>query len=236
MSDFTAIINIAFLLFAFVWLFRCARDNKRAEALVAENATLRADNERLATQVRLAGVSAEVTVHQEVGRAITETLAVTIERDRLAGEVQRITEARRVEWANAQQDKAELKALRDEKHRAGYWKQRARSAEGHLFAGDIKAAMQALHKRTSMVDTPWDELSCTQRAQLSSGVLAVIGAVNAQREWRLPNDHYSATHNGYIETPALTITIDQPSVRTPEEAAASAAASRRALFNSGGRP
>ncbi|VVO69753.1 hypothetical protein [Pseudomonas fluorescens] len=47
---------------------------------------LLAENERLATQVRLAGVSAEVTVHQEVGRAITETLALTIERDRLKAE------------------------------------------------------------------------------------------------------------------------------------------------------
>lgn len=62
MSDFTAIINIAFLLFAFGWLLRCALDNKRAQD----------------------------------------------ERDRLAAEVQRITEARRVEWANAQQVQAEL--------------------------------------------------------------------------------------------------------------------------------
>ena len=44
------------------------------------------ENERLATQVRLAGVSAEVTVHQEVGRAITETLTLTIERDQLKAE------------------------------------------------------------------------------------------------------------------------------------------------------
>lgn len=50
-------------------------------------ATLIADNERLITQVRLAGVSAEVTVRQEVGRSITETLAVTIERDQLRAEV-----------------------------------------------------------------------------------------------------------------------------------------------------
>lgn len=47
---------------------------------------LLAENERLATQVRLAGVSAEVTVHQEVGRAITETLALAIERDQLKAE------------------------------------------------------------------------------------------------------------------------------------------------------
>lgn len=45
-----------------------------------------AENERLTTQVRLAGVSAEVTVHQEVGQAITETLAVTVERDQLKAE------------------------------------------------------------------------------------------------------------------------------------------------------
>lgn len=42
-----------------------------------------AENERLSAQVRLAGVAAEVTVHQEVGRALTETIAVAAERDQL---------------------------------------------------------------------------------------------------------------------------------------------------------
>jgi hypothetical protein len=45
-----------------------------------------AEIERLETQVRLAGVSAEVTVHQEVGRAVTRELALTAERDQLKAE------------------------------------------------------------------------------------------------------------------------------------------------------
>jgi len=60
-----------------------------------------AENERLATQVRLAGVSAEVTVHQEVGRAITETLSVTIERDQLRTE----NESLRKELDNLREDR-----------------------------------------------------------------------------------------------------------------------------------
>jgi hypothetical protein len=60
------------------------------------------ENERLATQFRLAGVSAEVTVHQEVGRAITETLSVTIERDRLKAENEALRkDAKRLHSATA---------------------------------------------------------------------------------------------------------------------------------------
>ncbi|RDL13589.1 hypothetical protein [Pseudomonas jessenii] len=45
-----------------------------------------AENERLAAQARLAGVSAEMTVHQAVGRAATEALLVMHERDQLKAE------------------------------------------------------------------------------------------------------------------------------------------------------
>ncbi|WP_439864515.1 hypothetical protein [Pseudomonas antarctica] len=73
-----------------------------------------AENERLTTQVRLAGVSAEVTVHQEVGRAITEVLAVTIERDQLRAEIAGLkTGYEAYERVNAQL-KAENEALRKE--------------------------------------------------------------------------------------------------------------------------
>lgn len=45
-----------------------------------------AENEQLAAQVRLAGVSAEMTVHQAVGRAATDTLLIMHERDQLKTE------------------------------------------------------------------------------------------------------------------------------------------------------
>lgn len=73
-----------------------------------------AENERLTTQVRLAGVSAEVTVHQEVGRAITEALTVTIERDELRAEIAALkTGYEAYERVNAEL-KAECEALREE--------------------------------------------------------------------------------------------------------------------------
>lgn len=47
---------------------------------------LLAEIDRLETQVRLAGVAAEVTVHKEVGRAVTRELALAHERDQLKAE------------------------------------------------------------------------------------------------------------------------------------------------------
>lgn len=47
---------------------------------------LLAEIEQLAVQVRLAGVAAEVTVHQEVGRAVIQQLSLAQERDQLKAE------------------------------------------------------------------------------------------------------------------------------------------------------
>lgn len=47
---------------------------------------LLAEIERLEAKVRLAGVAAEVTVHQEVGRAVTRELVLAYERDQLKAE------------------------------------------------------------------------------------------------------------------------------------------------------
>ncbi len=46
------------------------------------------DIEKLAAQVRLAGVSAEMTVHQAVGRAASDYLVAVFERDQLKSEVE----------------------------------------------------------------------------------------------------------------------------------------------------
>ena len=87
---------------------------------------------------------------------------------------------------------AELKDLR---RRAAYWKQRAKSAEGHLYAGDMKAAMRELHKRTAFAGTPWEDLSVSQHAQIQGAALAVVGAINSQRDRRLPADSREAAHD-----------------------------------------
>ncbi|RRV53437.1 hypothetical protein [Pseudomonas sp. p99-361] len=80
---------------------------------------------------------------------------------------------------------AENKALRD---RAEYWRQRAKSAEGHLHTSDFQAACDALHLDSNYADTPAEQLSEVQRARISSAVNAVLRAVNAQRDRRRPAD------------------------------------------------
>ncbi|CAM3896818.1 hypothetical protein CCOS865_02208 [Pseudomonas reidholzensis] len=52
------------------------------EAILA----LLAEIEQLEAKARLAGVAAEITVHQEVGRAVTREFALTAERDQLKAE------------------------------------------------------------------------------------------------------------------------------------------------------
>lgn len=81
--------------------------------------------------------------------------------------------------------RAEVEALRQ---RAEYWKQRAKSAEGHLFTSDWRAARHALHMHTALASTPWDALTDSQQAQISSAAGAVIAEVNARREVRMPHD------------------------------------------------
>lgn len=55
--------------------------------LLSHLALLQAEIERLTTQVRLASVSAEMTVHTAVGRAANEYLAIVMERDQLKARI-----------------------------------------------------------------------------------------------------------------------------------------------------
>lgn len=80
------------------------------------------------------------------------------------------------------------KQFETERDRAEYWKQRAKSAEGHLFASDFKAAVMALHACTNFESTPWDELSGCQLGKLYRATGSVIRVVNAKRCTRAPND------------------------------------------------
>lgn len=80
------------------------------------------------------------------------------------------------------------KQFETERDRAEYWKQRAKSAEGHLFASDFKAAVMALHTCTNFESTPWDELSGCQLGKLYRATASVIRVVNARRCTRAPKD------------------------------------------------
>ena len=84
--------------------------------------------------------------------------------------------------------KAECEGLRKDAERANYWKQRAKSAEGHLFAGDLRAAALELHRYSRFESTPWPELTDQQRALICGAAGAVIGCVNAVRAARKPKD------------------------------------------------
>jgi len=90
--------------------------------------------------------------------------------------------------AERDQLRAEVEALRKDAERAAYWKQRAKSAEGHLYAGDFYAAARALHQRTAHASIPWEELSVSQTAKICAATAAVIETVNARRDMRLPHD------------------------------------------------
>ena len=85
--------------------------------------------------------------------------------------------------------KAENEALRKDVDRAAYWKQRAKSAEGHLFSGDFRVAAMELHKYSQFESTPWPELTGSQHALITSAAGAVIATVNRLRDTRRPKNH-----------------------------------------------
>lgn len=80
---------------------------------------------------------------------------------------------------------AEIETLHD---RAAYWRQRAKSAEGHLYGGDFQAACKQVQHVSNYADTPLDQLDDRQKARISSVVHAVLRAVNAERDLRRPAD------------------------------------------------
>lgn len=79
-----------------------ANASNNVQAAVAEVVRLTAENEQLSAQMRLAGVSAEMTVHQAVGRAATDTLLIMHERDQLKAENEALRkDAERLQSATA---------------------------------------------------------------------------------------------------------------------------------------
>ena len=91
-----------------------------------------------------------------------------------------------------QQLKAEIARLEAEKEELrrlhGYWKQRAKSAEGHLFSSDFQAACRQLHSMTSFHETPIEQLDVSQQAKIHRAVCGVLATVNHQRAARRPKD------------------------------------------------
>lgn len=78
--------------------------------------------------------------------------------------------------------------LAEASRRAAYWKQRAKSAEGHLFSGDAEAGARAAHAASSLSGTPWPDLTDAQRAGFEFVASRVIAAVNVRRDARKPGD------------------------------------------------
>lgn len=89
---------------------------------------------------------------------------------------------------------AENEALRRDAERAAYWRQRAKSAEGHLFSSDVLAGGKALHQWVRMSEKPWDELSGAERNQLFHAAFRVIAAVNTERNRRQPGGESGVAH------------------------------------------
>lgn len=76
---------------------------------------------------------------------------------------------------------------RDEaKARSRYWKQRAKSAEGHLMASDLDAAARAVHSTSTLAGTDWDDLTAIQRATMTRAAALAISTINACRDARKP--------------------------------------------------
>jgi hypothetical protein len=86
------------------------------------------------------------------------------------------------------------KEVRKLKARAEYWKQRAKSAEGHLFASDMQAACDAVHRTTNYADITAEQLTVAQKARISSVVITVLAAVNARRDERRPCEIAGVIH------------------------------------------
>ena len=115
-------------------------------------------------------------------------IKMAAERDQLRAEVAGLrTGYEAYERVNAEL-KAEVEGLRKDVDRAAYWKQRAKSAEGHLFSGDFRAAAMELHKYSRFESTPWPELTGSQHALISSAAGAVIATVNRLRDARRPKN------------------------------------------------
>ncbi len=170
-------------------------DQKNIDELVAAGiqvdkeliVQLKAENERLAAACERAE---QIIIVECKAASLAKVRANLLEanRDQLRAEVAGLkTGYEAYERVNAEL-KAEVEGLRKDVDRAAYWKQRAKSAEGHLFSGDFRAAAMELHKYSRFESTPWPELTGSQHALISSAAGAVIATVNRLRDARRPKN------------------------------------------------
>lgn len=127
----------------------------------------------------------QVQFHSQAQALLAEFDRLKAENDTLKAAAMGIRDV----W---REDQAQMESLRKDAERASYWRQRAKSAEGHLFKGDVTVAAKALHKCVRLAETPWDALDAEQRVRLQSAAFRVIAAVNNQREIRLPHDSWGS--------------------------------------------
>lgn len=90
--------------------------------------------------------------------------------------------AQEAELAGVRADAAERVRLHH------YWRQRAKSAEGHLFASDLTHAAMAIHARSLKAEIPWEELDWREKNARLGCAMDVIARVNQRRDERLPKD------------------------------------------------
>lgn len=102
----------------------------------------------------------------------------------------------------------ELESLRKFPALNAYWRQRAKSAEGHLYGGDFQAACDEVHRVSSFADTPFDQLLDCQKAKVSSVVHAVLRAINAKRDRRRPADVKDQRDNQNLTRQASNHSVD----------------------------
>lgn len=97
---------------------------------------------------------------------------------------------------------------REALERAAYWRQRAKSAEGHLYGGDFQAACDEVHRASNYSGTPFEQLEACQVARISSLVNAVLRTVNAQRDRRRPADVTGQRDNQNLTHQASNHSVD----------------------------
>jgi len=79
-----------------------------------------------------------------------------------------------------------LAELEEARRRASYWKQRAKSAEGHLYASDARAAALELHRFTSHKSIPWNDLAEADRSRIEIAAFSIVAAIRARIDTRRP--------------------------------------------------
>lgn len=143
--------------------------------------------------------------HADIPSRVKE---VVDERDQLRAEVKELTnqvwqwkQGANAEAARADELRLEVEALRKDssaiRKQFEYWKQRAKSAEGHLYSpdSDLQAAAIAIQPRTRLHDVSWMNLKTSEQVELMHIARLAISSVDARRDIRRPHDFHLKNPN-----------------------------------------